>query len=90
MATKGGQPGNNNATKNKPWREAIDKAIKQDKGKRLRQAAEAMLTAASEGKEWAISELGDRLDGRASQQVELGNKDGAPLVINFQSADDAL
>ena len=69
MATSGGQPGNDNATKAKPWRNALDRALAQDDGKKLRSAAEKLLSEAANGEGWAIKELGDRLDGKAIQEV---------------------
>ena len=68
----GGAPqGNNNAGRNKPFWRAIDRAIVQDDGKRLRQAAETLLDLAAAGEQWAVRELADRLDGRASQSIEM-------------------
>lgn len=71
MAERGGQPGNQNATKNKVWRDTLDRAIAQDDGKRLRASAEKLLDAASNGESWAVKELADRLDGKPAQQVLL-------------------
>jgi hypothetical protein len=70
MAERGGQPGNNNATKSKPFWSAIDRAIAQDNGKKLREAAEKLLSAAAAGEQWAVKELGDRLDGKAHQSID--------------------
>lgn len=67
---KGGQPGNKNATKNRPFAEAINRAIKQDNGKRLRAIAESLLTKAAEGDISAIKEFADRVDGKVIQQIE--------------------
>ena len=76
---KPGAPlGNNNATKNKIWDDVLRRAITQDDGIRLRQAAETLLTKASEGEPWAIKELADRLDGKAIQAI--ANEDGSPLL----------
>lgn len=68
----GGAPqGNNNAGRNKPFWRAIDRAIVQDDGKRLREAAEKLLDLAAAGEQWAVKELGDRLDGKPSQSIDL-------------------
>ena len=84
MATSGGQPGNQNAKKTKPFWHAIDRAIVQEDGKRLREAAEKLLDAAAAGEEWAIKELGDRLDGKAAQAVQLSGDADAPLKIEHK------
>ena len=65
----GGQPGNNNAGKNRPWIKALTRAVAQDDGKRLRKAAEKLLDLASEGDVPALRELGDRLDGKSIQRL---------------------
>lgn len=70
MAQSGGQPGNTNASKSKPFWHAIDRAIAQDDGKKLRKAADALLNAAASGEDWAIKELGDRLDGKPHQSID--------------------
>ena len=84
MAHRGGQPGNQNAAKSKPFWHAIDRAIAQEDGKRLRDAAEKLLDKAAAGEEWAIKELGDRLDGKAAQAVQLSGDADAPLTINHK------
>jgi len=71
MAQVGGQPGNTNSSKNnRLWAETIRRAVVQSDGKRLRKIAEALLDKAAEGDIAAIKELGDRLDGKATQQIE--------------------
>lgn len=83
MADRGGQPGNDNATKSKPWRAALDRALAQDDGKKLRSAAEKLLSAASNGEGWAIKELGDRLDGKSVQ--EIAGKVDAVLEVTVKN-----
>lgn len=62
--------GNQNAKKeNRRWAEAINRAIAQDDGKRLREAAEKLLTLAAAGDISALKELGDRLDGKSVQAI---------------------
>ena len=65
-----GSKGVNNFVKSKPWRDAIDRAIKQSDGKALRNAADALLAKAAEGDIPAIKELGDRTDGKVTQEIE--------------------
>lgn len=64
----GAPVGNNNATKNKCWREALQRIVAK-RPKDLEQVAEALFAAAKQGDIAAIKELGDRLDGKASQDV---------------------
>jgi len=79
VAQSGGQPGNTNASKSKPFWHAIDRAIAQEDGARLRKAAEKLLDAAAAGEPWAVKELGDRLDGKPAQTLQ--GPDGGPAFI---------
>jgi hypothetical protein len=82
--------GNNNATKNRQWANALQRAITQDDGARLRKAAEQLLDLAASGEQWAVKELADRLDGRSIQGVEVSGKDGAPFVLHLSNTDAEL
>ena len=84
MAERGGQPGNDNATKSKPFWATVTRALAQDDGKRLREAAEKLLTEAAAGEPWAIQMLADRLDGKPHQSVAVGNPDGTNLFQEIQ------
>lgn len=77
---RGGAPkGNTNAAKSGMWRQTLDRAIAQDDGKRLRRAAERLLTLAAKGEQWAVKELGDRLDGKCAQMMTLMGDPNNPL-----------
>jgi len=75
MAESGGQPGNQNAAKGKRWSNAIDKALekrsKSDAQAALVVLAEKLLEAADNGDAWALKELGDRVEGKPAQSVDL-------------------
>jgi len=74
------QPGNKLGTKHGIWRAALDRAIAQEDGKRLRAAAEKLLDEAANGESWAVKELGDRLDGRPAQAITVAGDADAPLL----------
>ncbi len=87
MAAKGGQPGNTNSEKGRKWRDAINKALAQDKGA-LERVAKKLIAKAEEGDVSAIKEFGDRIDGKVVQGIE--GADGGPLVIQVvKFADDS-
>lgn len=67
------QKGNQLAAKGKPFFSALKRAIAQDDGQRIRDAAEKLLDLAAAGEAWAMKELIDRLDGKPLQEsvVEL-------------------
>lgn len=62
--------GNNNATKNQYWSDALRKHVTQNP-KDLAQAAQALFDKAKEGDVMAMKEIGDRLEGKPKQQVEM-------------------
>ncbi|MCP5006287.1 MAG: hypothetical protein GY941_20460 [Planctomycetes bacterium] len=84
----GGQPGNQNAAKEKRWANAINTALsnrcKSDGQKALVELAEKMLAAADKGEAWAIKELGDRLDGKPAQSLSVGSDEESPLRVVTQ------
>lgn len=60
----------------KLWRDAIHRAVKRvekgDKDKRLEKLADKLVAVALEGDVSALKEIGDRLDGKPTQQVDHG------------------
>jgi hypothetical protein len=67
--------GNQAAAKGRQFEKMLQRAIVQDKYVRLRNAAERLLDAASDGQPWAIQFLALKLDGPALPKTEAG--DGA-------------
>ena len=75
MASSGAQLGNNNAGKGRDWADAVRKVLAEvdpkDKRKRLIKIASKLVELAEEGDMQAIKEIGDRLDGKAAQSVQV-------------------
>lgn len=69
MATKGGQSGNNNAAKNKPWSDSIRKRITQRK--EMDKLADKVIDMALEGDLSAMKEIGDRLEGKSTDHKQI-------------------
>lgn len=85
--------GNTNAIKNKLWSDTLRRAIAQDRGDRVRQAAERLLDEAAKGEPWAIKELADRLDGKSVQNNTLesgGGNQVTELIVSWVSPKTAL
>ena len=76
--------GNKNAVKNRPWAEAINRAVLANDGQRLRAIAEKLLVLAEQGDVSALRELGDRLDGKPKQQIEASGPDGGPMETKIE------
>jgi len=75
---------NQNAAKGKRWLNAIDSALKNrcksDGQKALVKIAERMLEAAEQGESWALKELGDRIDGKPNQSMDLNSHNQITVV----------
>lgn len=83
---RGGQLGNNNASKGKPWEAAIKRALARysnnNIAKGLDKLADQLVKAAGDkGDQWAIREIGDRMDGKPAQSIV--GEDGGPLTIEI-------
>lgn len=67
--------GNNNSGKGRLWARAIDKAManrsKTDAFAEMIELAEQLLVKCSDGDLGALKELGDRLDGKPAQSIDL-------------------
>ena len=81
MAERGAPAGNKNATKNRPWADAINRALLAEDGKKLRELAERLIERAIEGDIPALKEIGDRVDGKAAQQVQLSGDPDNPIRL---------
>ena len=78
----GAPTGNTNSkADNRLWRNTINRAIAQGDPDRLRKIAEALLDKAAEGDVSALRELGDRLDGKPTQQVVMTGPDDGPIQV---------
>jgi hypothetical protein len=75
------EKGNKLGQKGKLFDGALKRAIAQDNGERLRQAAEQLLDMAAAGEPWAINTLADRLDGKAAQSVTIEAPDVEQLSL---------
>lgn len=75
MAERGGQPGNTNAASGTEWRDAIRRALARrgEGGWRegLDEVADKFVEAAAAGDAWALKEIGDRMDGKPKQALDV-------------------
>lgn len=86
--------GNQSAAKGNRWRTAIDSALENrsrvDQVNALEEIAMALLTLAKAGDLSAIKELGDRLDGRAKQEIDanIGLTGSIAAMIDMSGLSD--
>lgn len=79
--------GNQNAAKAKVWSAAINRALEKRGVSRIEALdalAEKLLEKCDEGDLPALKELGDRLEGKAAQQVVLSGDPDAPLETKME------
>lgn len=90
MAFEKGQSGNPaGRVKEKPWRDALNLALKDGDGLKLRKIAENTVILAEAGEQWAVKEIADRMDGKAvQQQIVTGDEDGGP--VRFQKIERVI
>ena len=87
MSNRGGQIGNTNGAKGKTWRDALDKALKQyvskeagiARGQALFRIATNVVVQALDGNSNAIQEIGNRMDGKPHQSMDIGIRDTIPI-----------
>jgi hypothetical protein len=82
----GAPVGNANARSAKRWQSAITRALaKAAEGAGveagLDKLAEQLVSAAQKGEQWALLEIGNRLDGKPAQAVIGGDDDDPPLKV---------
>ena len=74
---------NKNATKNKPFLDAMRRALAQNPQK-IGRIVDKVLDQAEAGEAWAVKEVADRLDGKAVQATTLEDADGNSLVTSLE------
>jgi len=85
--------GNNYAGKSKQWTMAIERALEQrskTRAQAMDELAAKLLSLCDEGDLSALRELGDRLEGKPSQQIDLGNANNEPFKIIAAATDESL
>ena len=88
MGKVGAPEGNQNSSlDNLLWANTIRRAVVQADGAKLRAIADKLIEKAAEGDIQAIKELGDRLDGKVAQAVELSGSGGGPVILRLDSLD---
>lgn len=79
--------GNQNAAKGRQWREAINRALAKSGGsvdKGVIQVAQVLVEQALAGEQWAVLEIGNRLDGKPAQALIHQGDDDQPLVMRIE------
>lgn len=83
----GAPTGNNNASKAKVWSAAIERALSNRSALTNKNAidalAERLLAKCDEGDMSALKELGDRLEGKPAQGIDLGSDPNRPVRMEI-------
>ena len=83
--------GNQNGVKNRPFSDAINRALLANNGKRLRAIAERLVKQAEKGAFdiAVIREVLDRVEGKTRQQIEHTGLNDGPIAIEFSKRERA-
>ncbi len=89
---KGGAPqGNKNGSKNKLWSDAIRRELSgKVNEKKLKKLAKSLIKEAEQGNMQAMKEMGDRIEGKPAQAMEVSGPDGGAIPINFTTDDESI
>ena len=75
--------GNKNATKNKPFLDAMRRALAQNPQK-IGRIVDKVLDQAEAGEAWAVKEVADRLDGKAVKANTLEDAEGNNITTSLE------
>ncbi len=83
---------NNGKKSEKSWRDAIVRAVnRESKGKgspkRLEVMAEKVAKLGMKGEGWAVKEIGDRMDGKPAQALQIKGDPDSPVIFNLRLGD---
>jgi uncharacterized protein YutE (UPF0331/DUF86 family) len=75
----GAPKGNSNAAKGREWANALERALrlyeskkrKISRGQALERIANTVIEEALDGGMWAVQEIGNRMDGKAAQSLDI-------------------
>jgi hypothetical protein len=84
---KANEPGSGGPKSDKEWRNAILLAVKENDfsgKKKLRKLAQKLVGLGLAGDVSALREIGDRLDGKAKQETEIGSIGGGKLEVTTE------
>jgi hypothetical protein len=77
--------GNTNSSKNnRLWADTLKRALIQADGNKIRAIADALIEKAASGDVSAIRELGDRVDGKPTQQIDQTTEHSGEVTYTWK------
>ena len=77
--------GNTHSSKNnRLWADTLKRALMQADGNKIRAIAEALIEKAASGDVSAIREVGDRLDGKPTQQIDQTTEHSGEVTYTWK------
>jgi len=66
------------------WADTLKRALLQADGNKIRAIAEALIEKAASGDVSAIKELGDRVDGKSTQQIDQTTEHSGEVTYTWK------
>ena len=77
--------GNTNSSRNnRLWADTLKRALIQADGNKIRAIADALIEKAASGDVSAIKELGDRVDGKPTQQIDQTTEHSGEVTYTWK------
>jgi hypothetical protein len=77
--------GNTNSSRNnRLWADTLKRALVQADGNKIRAIADALIEKAASGDVSAIRELGDRVDGKPTQQIDQTTEHSGEVTYTWK------
>jgi hypothetical protein len=84
LAAKANKGNTHSSKNNRLWADTLKRALLQADGNKIRAIAEALIEKAASGDVSAIRELGDRVDGKPTQQIDQTTEHSGEVTYTWK------
>jgi len=84
LAAKANKSNTHSSKNNRLWADTLKRALLQADGNKIRAIAEALIEKAASGDVSAIRELGDRVDGKPTQQIDQTTEHSGEVTYTWK------
>jgi hypothetical protein len=84
LAAEANKNNTHSSKNNRLWADTLKRALMQADGNKIRAIAEALIEKAASGDVSAIRELGDRVDGKPTQQIDQTTEHSGEVTYTWK------